>query len=119
MPRESKLVKRLREVRVFNSYEFYQNEPYIDRHTTNYRDVMPSHYAVVKRGENLGCHHLDMGSKTFAYRGRDGVKKAFLDAQLWASEKFGVKEWVRDPFGSYGDKEYIERRLIELLGDSK
>lgn len=120
MPRESKVIKRLRELRVFNPHGFYGKEPYIDRHVSDYRDAFPSYYTVIKRGEVLDEEpHWRFGKDqmVFTYLGRDGSKEVLAKAQKWASERFGIKEWVRDPFGSWGDKEYVERRLKELLGE--
>jgi len=116
MPRESKIIKHLRELRVFNSFDFYGDEPYIDRYATDYRSVTPSYWAVIKRGEKLADAWYARWMKMFSYHDRDGVQPALERALVWASEKFGVKEWTCDPFGSYGSKEYVERRLKELLG---
>lgn len=35
-------------------------------------------------------------------------------AQAWAGERYGIAEWVRSPFGGYGDAVFVKRRLAEL-----
>ena len=119
MPRESKIIQRLREVKVFNPYKFYGSKLYIFRRTPGYRDVRSSAWMVTKRGKNLSDWWGDYGSKSFIINGRQDAQRALAEAQKWASDKFGVKEWARDPFGSYGEKAYIEKRLKELLGERK
>ena len=119
MPRESKVLVRLRELRIFNCYDFYQDKSYIYRSIGGGRSVIPSHWAVVKLGVSLSTFWADYGSKSFVYSGREDSKRALLEAQKWASERFGVGEWIRDPYGSYGSKTYVEERLKELLGGPK
>jgi hypothetical protein len=36
-------------------------------------------------------------------------------AKLWASETYGVHDWVKTPFGSWTSKERLDARLRELL----
>jgi len=116
MPRESKVITRLRELKVFNPYDFYQNQPYIYRRVSGgSRDVVPSSWNVVKRGTSLSDAWYDEGEMAFVYQGYSDVQNKLVEAQKWASVKFCIKEWMRDPFGSYGSKEYVERRLKELL----
>ena len=119
MTRQSKVVIRLREQQVFNPHDFYAGQPYLSKHIGASRDVRGSHWAVVKEGMNLGSHWTDNNAKTFPYGSREDAKRALSEAMEWASEKFSVEEWDRDPFGCYGDKRYIERRLRELLGKPK
>jgi hypothetical protein len=65
---------------------------------------------VHKRGLNLGQAWYDYGARTFSGR----KKEALSEAQAWATDRFGIKVWVRDPFGSYGEAEFIKKRIKEL-----
>ena len=113
----SKLTEKFREKRVYNPYEFYgELEPYIVYHPS--RPFHSANWAVIKRGVNMGRAWYDDGCRTFRGFGMPGEgtrrARALLEAQAWASEKFGIKEWARDPFGSYGEAEFVKRRIKEL-----
>lgn len=72
---------------------------------------------------NPGGHWQDYGRKTFRMRDNPvGVTlKAYRVglAQVWATERYGVKEWARTPFGGYGDAVFVRARLKELRALAK
>jgi hypothetical protein len=110
----SKLTEQLRSRGIHNSYDFYEQEPWISWTANGGRSVLPAWWAVYKRGRNLGSAWYDHGAKTFSGRKRD--KEVLAEAQRWASVEFGgIKEWARDPFGSYGDAGFIKKRITEIL----
>ena len=50
-------------------------------------------------------HWSDNGHKTFtAYNPREEKEKQLQAALAWASERYGITEWERSPFGSYHPK---------------
>jgi hypothetical protein len=54
---------------------------------------------------------LDHGCKRFTCGTRD--KEAGLaEAKAWATEKYGITEWIRDPFGAWQD-ESVYRKVME------
>lgn len=126
----SKVLEAMRERLVFNQYEFYKSQPYIWYQARgDSRSMTVQGWMVTKRGEKLATHWKDNDSKHFylelpAYDpskytqrqrteiAKDGALKA---ARAWASERFGVKEWAKDPFGSYGPAEFVAARLKEIL----
>src|ERR1700693_3457118 len=108
----SKLTETLRARGIYNSYGFFGEHPYISWTQNGGRTVLPSWFGVHKRDQDLGGAWYHYGVKTFAGHSRDKV--ALADAQAWASKKFGIKEWARDPFGSWGDAGYIKQRIMEL-----
>ena len=112
----SKLTDKFREKGVFNSYYFYGMQPYISYQVGD--NWISSRWAVYKRGKNLGQAWYDHGCRTFTGHGEvgDGTKrtKGLLQAQRWASKKFGIETWARDPFGSYGEAEFVKQRVKEL-----
>jgi hypothetical protein len=112
----SKLTNQLNARGLHNSWEFFQDQPYIGfRATQGYRDVIPSGWHVNKRGQILSDAWYDNGAKSFSCCGVASRKTALIEAQIWASEKFGIKEWARDPFGGYGDAKFIKQRIVKLL----
>lgn len=112
----SKLTEQLRERGVFNPYEFYGSEPSIGfRANQGSRDVIPSAWRVSKRGVKLSDAWYDHGTMSFSCCGVESRKQALAEAQAWATEKFGIKEWRRDPFGGYGEAAFIKRRIAEIL----
>lgn len=108
----SKLTEQLREKRVSNPYDFYNGQPYITYHSHDRRSCTPSCWAVIKRGLTLSDAWHDYGARTFS--GFGNRKGALAEAQAWAAERFGIKVWARDPFGSYGDADFIKQRIKEL-----
>lgn len=52
--------------------------------------------------------------KTFLVS-ESGVLTTPERAKLWASETYGVHDWVRTPFGSWTSKAHLDARLRELL----
>ena len=71
---------------------------------------------VCKPGENLAGHWADYGSKCFLVWGRKDRADKLSAAKMWASDKFGIVEWARDPFGSYGEAAYVKEHVKFLLG---
>jgi hypothetical protein len=114
----SKLTEKFREKGIFNPYNFYGDQPYITYQSAQPRSCMCAQWSVVKRGLDMGEAWYDYGCKTFTGFGLTGEgsirTRALLQAQAWASEKFGIKTWMRDPFGSYGEVEYVKKRIKEL-----
>jgi hypothetical protein len=54
------------------------------------------------------AHFLDYGCKTFTvWGGKAGREKVLVDVIAWTNAKYGEREWVKDPFGSYQDAQVI------------
>lgn len=58
---------------------------------------------------------IDHGCKVFTCN-RDTREQRLADAKAWASEKYGISEWARDPFGGWQDAVVLER-VRALLGE--
>lgn len=111
----SKLTEKLNAIGMHNSYEFFVDEPYIYISLRGgSRDVIPSSYKVSKCGVSLSEAWYDYGAKSFSFCNRESKKEALEEAKKWAREKFGITEWARNPFGDYGDANFIQRRIEEL-----
>jgi hypothetical protein len=56
-------------------------------------------WGVVSTGHHVDPHGhaADYGMKVFAYLGRQNKQAALERAQAWASERYGVSEWVQIP----------------------
>lgn len=112
----SKVTEQLREFGIFNPIGFYGTEPFVSIFVqTNRRTCIPSAVCVTKRGVNLGAAWYDHGSKRFSYGSREDKKEQLEAAKEWASDKFGITQWMRDPFGSYGSADFVKTRLKQLL----
>ena len=108
----SKTIDKMRERGVYNAYDFYADKPYISYCTHERRSCIPNGWSVCKRGLNLGQAWYDNGRRSFSAFGNR--KQALAEAQEWAGKKFGILEWARDPFGSYGEAAYVKARVKEL-----
>lgn len=122
----SLLTDAFRVAGVFNSASFYGETPYVVRYPRDgYRDVWPSQWCVIARGQDLneGRGHYRLqewhgtGSrKGFSYSSRETVAQVREEAIQWARERFGIEDWARDPYGSYGPAEFVAARTAELKG---
>ena len=110
----------LRRIGIVNSFEFYGEQPYISHRDTVSRDVTPSAWYAVKRGEDLNDGHgagYEHDARWFVHTGGGTGplgKAALAKAQAWASERFGIDSWAKDPFGGYGPADYIAEHLAFL-----
>ena len=121
--RETKVTRALKNVGIYNDSLFFGPHPYIwNRVRGGHRDVFPSGWYVSKRGEDLTDgkgHWNDQGQKFFSYITREDKAEALEKAIAWARERFGIEEWARSPFGGYGPKVFVEKRLSALLNAEK
>jgi hypothetical protein len=53
----------------------------------------------------------DQGNKAFIGKMRS---PAFEEAKAWASEKYGIKAWLKDPWGGWQDAEVLNRVVNSL-----
>jgi hypothetical protein len=69
--------------------------------------------ALYENGENIGTDRTaawyDNGYKTFRIPSRGEAKETLLKAIAWANEKYGKREFVRNKFGDYVEKEVNDR----------
>lgn len=132
-----KLTESLRPFRIFNAYQFYAggtdqktgapNET--GRVFISYRpqgvgrDMTVAAWMVYRVGykTNPDGPGYDHGNKSFTLpnAGMDVTLKerkaeALAEAQKWAGEKYGISEWAKDPYGSYGEAEFVKARVKEL-----
>ena len=80
------------------------------------RGSFPAGYSIVHIGHKTDPkgHWRDYGDKTFNIGGRADKEEALAEAIAWANERFGKREWVRDPYGSYQEESAIEAVLSEI-----
>lgn len=111
----SKLTKLCNSIGMHNDYEFFGLEPHIYRRAnTGSRDITPSAWLVTKRGKKLSDDWYYNYDKAFTYISHDQSKEAFAEAIEYLRENFGVKEVARNPFGGYGDKGFVKKRIKEI-----
>jgi hypothetical protein len=110
----SKLTESLREVGVFNPHDFYgKGNVYLAFRRVDSRRCVTSAWGVHRPGFETepGGFWGNYGNKYFlgGFRGT-----ALVQAQEWAGKRYKIKEWARDPYGSYGDATFIKARIKEL-----
>jgi hypothetical protein len=111
----SKLTEALRARGVYNSWEFFGNEPYISFCSADSRACRPATFSVHKRDKKLSDAWYDYGAKSFCFSGGEGKKEAFAEAQAWASNHFNIQAWARNAFGEWGEAEFVRMRTAEIL----
>lgn len=115
----SKLTDSYRTVGVFNPHNFANGTVFITYDSIRGRGHNFQGWKVHKAGLDLGTHWTDHNSRcfdTFPHEGPFAFRKvaALAAAKAWASERFGVKEWARTPYGSYGPADFVAARIDEL-----
>ena len=115
----SKLTETFRTVRVFNPHDFYgTGNVYLAFRRSDPRRCVTSAWGVFRPGFQTapGGFWGNYGNKHFlgGFRG-----EALLEAQEWAGKRYGVTEWARDPYGSYGDARFIKARIAALKAEAK
>lgn len=70
-------------------------------------------------------HYRDNGHKTFSVNSFAGKgthskikEQQRLAAIAWATEKYGIDDWVRDPFGDFQQREVWERVVEKIRGQA-
>lgn len=111
----SKKQEAFRAIRVFNSHEVCDlggGTIYLSYHPRDERGCSPAKWLVngINHSPDPKSHWADYGSKSFIGKMRS---PAFGEAKAWASEKYGIKEWARDPFGGWQDAEVLRRVEIK------
>ena len=107
--------------KIVNDYGLIGNQnkiPFITYRPMSTRPYYSAGWQVITpgfRSDPDGSYH-DGFHKTFRVENANVQKKSKLaEAQAWASQNYGVNDWVKTPFGSWTSKEYLDTRLRELL----
>lgn len=119
----NKRQRALRKVFIVNDFEFFGKQPYLHYFKAASRDVSGSGWRLTWRGngQKIGANEDSwrLGADTIWIHGMGSKWDTFEEAKTQAEKLTGVKEWVASPFGSYGDKEFVEKRLTYLMALSK
>lgn len=119
----SKATDVFRAAKVFNSHNFYgHGNVYITYTPNDYgRGGRSAYWAVCRPGfkTDAEAHWRDYGNKTFTlyrHQGTHAQRRAasLADAQAWAAERYGITEWAKDPYGSFGEAGFVKARIAEL-----
>ena len=107
-----KLMDELRKHKVYNQYGFYGTQPHLWYRSGAGGWDSPA-WMVSRRGMILDDFWMNEGAKDFdgplGTGGWERRRGALAEAMAWTSEKFGVKEWAKDPFGGWQDIKVIRR----------
>ena len=113
---KTQLREELRARHIFNSYGFYANAPYIYRMTGG--PWRTTAWKVTHRGHDLNDgqgNWMNEHDRVFDIRGRADMMPRLAEAVAWATERFGITEWVIGPFGDRGPAEWTAKRIEWLL----
>lgn len=120
----SKLTEHYRTLGMHNEYGFADGKLFLSyTPEDNGRGGHGAHWQAVKGNEETDptAPWYNYGKKTFtvfSYHKGDGhaaAKQRALDAiKQWASDKYGVQEWARTPYGSWMDAGFVKKRMAEL-----
>lgn len=122
----SKIKDKLGEVKVHNAHNFAgHGNVYIAYSPNEYGRIMrPARWQVVRPGfkTDPDGHWMNYGHKTFLLVNAGETHKekkeiALEEAKAWASERYGITEWAKTPFGDWMDADFVKARLKELLED--
>ena len=120
----SKITDKLNEAGIYNAHGFagHGNVYIVYTPNDNMRGGLSARWQVDRPGYRTDpdAHWQDRGCKTFDLFNVGGTHKekkeiAFAEAKAWASERYGITEWARTPFGSWMDANFVKARLKELL----
>jgi hypothetical protein len=118
----SKLTETLRTVGVFNPAIFNGRQPYIWVHAYTGRGSYGHAWVVTKRGEDISDPKANWHEKPNRWFGYPGGRKtgpdsllALDEAKAWASERFGVEKWAKDPYGCSAPAAFVAGRTAYLL----
>lgn len=116
----------LNSVGVQNDHGFFNGadpagQVWIGYNTSAPRSPVGSWWAVYRRGYKTDPKGdwYRYGNKAFSAYGRADRAPKLAAAQAWAGERYGIQEWKRTPFGSYGDAAFVTARLAELKAEAK
>lgn len=107
---------KIREAKIFNSWELARLLPaaadqfYISFQPNTYgRGGQSANFHVIHtriKTDPQG-HWMDNGHKSFLIFTKD-KEATRLEAIEWANQRFGARDWVRDPFGSYQQRAVLD-----------
>jgi len=115
-----RLVEDLRMIHVVNPHDFYNGETPQGQVFVSYRPGDSWHspgWHVSRKGYILSDDKFRPAKEFVSWEGstaKERKEQALADAQAWASERYGITEWGKDPFGSYGEASFVAERLAGL-----
>jgi hypothetical protein len=128
----SKTTDMLRSVGVFNDHGFFDGDGvrgtvWITYVSDRGRGGVGCYASMQRKGHKTDpngpwYHHGNKALRSFRTpRPANTTERAHCIAlaQEWASERYGITEWARTPFGGYGDAAYVKARLAELKRQAK
>lgn len=120
----SKLTERYRAFGIHNEHGFAGNNVFLSYTPNGYgRGGHGSRWQVIKGDEqteptepwyNYGKKTFTVSSHSHGTTHAEGKQKALEAAQVWASEKYKIKQWARTPYGSWMDAGFVKKRIAYL-----
>jgi len=106
----------LKNVKIYNGHDLCRlggGKIFLSYYTGNQAACSVSHWSVVGIGFNTDpkAQWADYGCKTFS----GNMKSPALDeAKAFASEKYGIRAWDRDPFGNWQDRKVMAQVIKKV-----
>lgn len=103
---------------IHNTWDFVGNyNVFISRYAaTTGLGAKYGRWAVIRPGyktdSNSGFN--EDGCKTFVIRGREDVQKQLTAAMDWCTNRYGIDEWIKSPFGDWMSKKVYDEKVKEL-----
>lgn len=110
----SKLTESFRTIGINNANDFAEKgNVYIAYYPEwNSRSVIPSRSFVYRPGYNTDPEAAWYDHKTKTFSGNKAT--SVEEAKAWASERYGIKEWAKTPYGDWMDADFVKKRVAEL-----
>ena len=110
----SKAQEMLKAIHIFNGYGLVgKGGVFICYCAAEPRTCQCSHWAVCRPGDKLSDVWYDHGSKTFTVSGRADKPIVLREAMRWASKRYNIHDWARDPFGNYVSKVVLDAAMAK------
>ena len=119
-----KITKKIcREVRIYNDWEYAnpnRHEPphhpylYYSPAETGRLLYISAAWCIAQHGKKLSDFWRDNGVMHITVNHREEKPVKFVEALVWMRTKFGYREIVKTPMGSWMEKSFVEQRNKEI-----
>ena len=112
-----KLTKALcRTAKIFNPHNYANGEVYITYHPEERGRISTyASWSVSKAGMKLSDFWRDYGSMHLTVHRREQKEAVLKTAMKYVTDKFGIVNFAKTPFGSWMDAEFVAKRNAEIV----
>jgi hypothetical protein len=107
-----------RAVRIFNEHNYSQENVYIFyRAGENGRITISAAWGIRDPRKSLSDRWHDYNCKYFTTNGVKSRPAILAKALAWVTERYGIIQFAKTPFGSWMEKSFVEKRNAEILAE--